>query len=94
MTRFLSALKDGVSALNHLMNALAVLLRREADREEVAPSVRMAPTLDEAIRTLLYAAQQEEFGTNDDLDAATSRINEALEPGARFTTENRNDRSG
>jgi len=76
------------------MNALAVLLRREADREEATQSIPTAPTLDEAIRTLLYAAQQEEFGVNDDLDAATSRITKALEPGARFTTEVRNDRSG
>jgi len=76
------------------MNALAVLLCREADREEATQSIPTAPTLDEAIRTLLYAAQQEEFGTNDDIDAATSRITKALEPGARFTTENRNDRSG
>jgi len=76
------------------LNALAALLYRESDREEATQSIPTAPTLDEAIRTLLYAAQQEEFGTNDDLDAATSRINEALEPGARFTTENRNDRSG
>lgn len=83
-----------VSAAREGLNALAILLRRESDREETAPSIPMAPTLDEAIRTLLYAAQQEEFGANDDLDAATSRITEALEPGARFTTENRNDRSG
>jgi hypothetical protein len=76
------------------MNALAVLLRRESDREESTQSIPTAPTLDEAIRTLLYAAQQEEFGANDDLDAATSRITKALEPGARFTTENRNDHSG
>jgi len=74
------------------MNALAVLLCREADQEESAPSVSMAPTLDEAIRTLLIAAQQEEFGANDALDAATSRINDALAPGLRFTTEDRTGR--
>jgi len=67
------------------INALAILCCRQAERE--------ASNLEDDIRTLLTAAQQDEFGANDALNAATSRITNALASGITFSTEARTERS-